>query len=124
MWTEFHFLRPWWLLALLPLVFLLIAFARRRFEMRRWQNVVDAALMPHVLIGAGQGTRRYMTLLLALAGLFGWGMTTAPRPELSGSAAMPGASASQPRTRPGNSKRNAVDLTIIRLQWSPSAMSM
>lgn len=69
MWAEFHFLRPWWLLTLLPLAFLLIAFARRRFEMRRWQNVVDAALMPHVLIGTGQGTRRYTTLLLALAGL-------------------------------------------------------
>jgi Ca-activated chloride channel family protein len=68
MWTELHFLRPWWLLALLPLIIFLALFARRRFEMRRWEKVVDATLLPHVLIGTDQQTRRRSALLLALAG--------------------------------------------------------
>jgi len=67
--NEFHFLRPWWLLAFLPLVFFLVWFARRRFERRRWQNIVDPALMPYVLIGAGHQSRRRATAVVAVAGI-------------------------------------------------------
>jgi Ca-activated chloride channel family protein len=66
--NEFHFLRPAWLLAFLPLIAFLIWFARRRFAMLRWQNIVDPQLMPHVLIGTGYRTRRRITTVLALAG--------------------------------------------------------
>jgi Ca-activated chloride channel family protein len=66
--SEFHFLRPAWLLSFVPLIFFLLWFARRRFEMRRWRNIVDPALMPHVLIGSGYQTRRRVTVVLALAG--------------------------------------------------------
>ena len=66
--NEFHFLRPAWLLAFLPMLSFLIWFARRRFEMLRWQDIVDPQLMPHVLIGTGYQTRRRITMLLALAG--------------------------------------------------------
>jgi len=65
---EFHFLRPWWLLLFVPLVIFLAWFARRRFERRRWRDVVDPALMPHVLIGTGYQARRRITLVLAFAG--------------------------------------------------------
>ena len=68
MFNEFHFLRPYWLLAFLPTVVFLVWFARRRFAMLRWQNIIDPALMPHVLIGAGYRTRRRITTILALAG--------------------------------------------------------
>ena len=67
--SEFHFLRPWWLLALLPLAWFLIAFARRSDARRRWQGVIDAALMPHVLVGAGEQSRRRITAVLAIAGV-------------------------------------------------------
>jgi len=65
---EFHFIRPWWLLSFVPLIVFLVWFARRRFERRRWRDVVDPALMPHVLIGTGYQARRRITLVLALAG--------------------------------------------------------
>ena len=68
MFAEFHLIRPYWLLALVPLGVFLFWFARRRFAMQRWRNVVDPALMPHVLIGAGHGTRRLLTVALGIAG--------------------------------------------------------
>lgn len=67
--AEFQFLRPWWLLALLPLLAFLVWFARRRYEIRRWRGIVDPALMPHVLIGTGAHSRRWITVLLAVAGV-------------------------------------------------------
>ena len=66
--TEFHFLRPWWLILFVPMGIFLLSFARRRFEMRRWRNIVDPQLMPHVLIGTGYRSRRRITALLASAG--------------------------------------------------------
>lgn len=66
--AEFHFLRPWWLLAAWPLIAFLFWFARRRFAMRRWQDIVEPQLMPHVLIGAGYRKRRRVTVWLGLAG--------------------------------------------------------
>lgn len=66
--TEFHFLRPAWLLTLVPLTVFLYWSARRRFATRRWRDVVDPQLMPHVLIGTDSRTRRGVTGWLALAG--------------------------------------------------------
>jgi len=66
--TEFHFLRPWWLVSYIPLILFLAWFARRRFEMRRWRDIIDPQLMPHVLIGTGYQARRRITAALALAG--------------------------------------------------------
>ena len=66
--TEFHFLRPWWLVSYIPLILFLAWFARRRFEMRRWRDIIDPQLIPHVLIGTGYQARRRITAALALAG--------------------------------------------------------
>jgi len=67
--TEFHFLRPWWLVSFVPLIAFLIWFARRRFEMRRWRNIIEPQLMPHVLIGSGYQARRRISAAFALAGI-------------------------------------------------------
>lgn len=66
--AEFHFIRPYWLLAFVPFVVFLVWFARRSLAIRRWRDVVDPALMPHMLIGAGHGTRRRLTGALGLTG--------------------------------------------------------
>ncbi len=66
--AEFHFIRPYWLLAFVPLVVFLVWFARRSLAIHRWRDVVDPALMPHMLIGAGHGTRRRLTGALGLTG--------------------------------------------------------
>lgn len=68
MFAEFHFIRPYWLIALVPLAVFLVWFARRRFAIRRWRDVVDPALMPHMLIGGGQVTRRRLTSALGVVG--------------------------------------------------------
>ncbi len=65
--AEFHFLRPWWLLALPAGVVLILALARGRTSGGAWRRVVDASLQPFVLTGpADLGARRW-PLAAALA---------------------------------------------------------
>lgn len=47
--TQFHFLRPWWLLALLPLVYLLIKIRGYFGSQHQWAKACDAHLLPHLL---------------------------------------------------------------------------
>ena len=47
--AEFHFLRPEWLWAIPLVVACTILLARRELGPGSWQNVIDAALAPHVL---------------------------------------------------------------------------
>ena len=48
---NFHFLRPEWFLALVPLFLLLFWLARRQLRSRGWQAVCDPELLPHLLLG-------------------------------------------------------------------------
>ncbi len=66
--ADFHFLRPWWFLALLPALTLLIILWRRRSEGGSWREVCDSELLPHLLLEAGGRPRRLPLLLLAI----GW----------------------------------------------------
>jgi Ca-activated chloride channel family protein len=50
---QFHFLRPGWLLLLLPLAAWLWGLFRGRYDHGIWRTVVDERLMPHVLSGSG-----------------------------------------------------------------------
>lgn len=65
--TDFHFLRPWWLLALLPLATLLWALRRRRGD-GNWREFCDPALLPHILIEAPGLSGRRPLWLAGLAG--------------------------------------------------------
>ncbi|WP_153242552.1 VWA domain-containing protein, partial [Frateuria defendens] len=68
----FHFLRPWWLLALLALPLLVGWLLRRGGATRRaLARLADAELLPHLLHGAAGG-RRAPPLLLGL----GWTLAT------------------------------------------------
>lgn len=49
--SNFHFLRPQWFLALLPLLLVLFWLARRQLRSRSWQAVCDPELLPHLLLG-------------------------------------------------------------------------
>ncbi|MCB1757146.1 MAG: VWA domain-containing protein [Gammaproteobacteria bacterium] len=83
---EFHFLRPWWWLALPVVVFLAWRLWRFSAQGREWQGVVDDALAPYVLeSGAGARSRWPIVLfalitLLALVALSGpvWEKREAP----------------------------------------------
>lgn len=69
--SDFHFLRPWWLLAFLP-----VAFAGWRVWAttdpgRSWRGTVASHLLPHLLVGGERRTRRFAVSPLATL-LLGW----------------------------------------------------
>ncbi|MDH3645440.1 MAG: VWA domain-containing protein [Gammaproteobacteria bacterium] len=66
--AELHFLRPLWLLAFIPLAAALVWLLGRRPGLRRWANVVDAHLAPHVLIGGATVASRLPAAIAGVAG--------------------------------------------------------
>jgi len=66
---QFHFLRPWWLLLLLPLAGLSWGLLRGHYDRGNWRTVVDERLMPYVLSGADGARRNGMRALLAAVAL-------------------------------------------------------
>ncbi|MDT8387103.1 MAG: VWA domain-containing protein [Thiogranum sp.] len=67
--SEFHFLRPQWLLALLPLAALVTALLRNPARSRSWAPVCDPQLLPWLLAGsAGVQRRPRAPWLIALTG--------------------------------------------------------
>jgi len=68
--ASFHFLRPWWLVLLIPAAFLWWHLRRRSDAGARWASVIDPAILRALTIG-GDGRSRLMphdVLLLA------WGL--------------------------------------------------
>lgn len=47
--ADFHFLRPWWLLAMLPAATLLYLLIKHKFQRGDWGKVCDAELLPFIL---------------------------------------------------------------------------
>ncbi|MFN2166692.1 MAG: vWA domain-containing protein, partial [Anaerolineae bacterium] len=66
--ADLHFLRPLWFLALVPIVMLLALLWRRHARDQAWRALVDAHLLPHLLVGADGAPRRLPLTLLGL----GW----------------------------------------------------
>jgi len=67
--ADFHFLRPDWLWAVPLLVGSVVLLARRQLGPGSWQNVVDAALAPHVLSRSANRRADYRWWLLGLGGV-------------------------------------------------------
>ena len=68
--SNFHFIRPWWLLALLPIAWLLWRLRSVNDETSQWQQSVDPELLAHLLIGNDDNSRQVLWhALLALAWL-------------------------------------------------------
>ncbi|MGB5467107.1 MAG: VWA domain-containing protein, partial [Sedimenticolaceae bacterium] len=61
--TELHFLRPLWLLVLLPALLLTWVLWRRRGDLA-WRNVIAPHLLPHLLAGSGETAGRFRPLHL------------------------------------------------------------
>jgi Ca-activated chloride channel family protein len=68
--SEFHFLRPLWLLALPAVAVLVIGLLRAKYSSRGWQAVCDAQLLPFVLASGQRGSQRRSSApwLLGLTG--------------------------------------------------------
>ncbi|MHB1245652.1 MAG: VWA domain-containing protein [Sulfuriferula sp.] len=67
--SAFHFLRPLWLIALLPLGLMLWMMWRRRLLSRSWQRVVDPRLLAHLLIGKNARQGPWAIFAVGLGGL-------------------------------------------------------
>lgn len=67
--AELHFLRPWWWLALLPLLALLYRMSKHQLAGRSWHGVVDEALAPFVLDSVGKAGKSKLLPWFAILGL-------------------------------------------------------
>lgn len=67
----FHFLRPAWLLALLPSAWLVWQLFRHRHHANIWSQVCDAHLLPSLLLGRESKHQRWPLYALALAWFLG-----------------------------------------------------
>ena len=69
--ADFHFIRPLWLLALIPLGVLLWLMARRKVGACSWETVVDTNLLPYVLMSKTGQDRSWPLYMIGLSGVLG-----------------------------------------------------
>jgi len=65
--SDFHFLRPWWLLALLPAAVFVIALWRVNSALSAWDKAIDKSLLPYLLDRSRNAAQRTPLLLLLCA---------------------------------------------------------
>jgi Ca-activated chloride channel family protein len=66
--TDFHFIRTWWLLALVPLALLVRILHRREDASQAWHGIVAPHLLPFLLSGENRRTRFSPLLFISI----GW----------------------------------------------------
>ncbi len=65
----FHFIRPYWLFALLPLFIILWLLIHRHLSSGNWAKVCDPELLPHILIAQDKKRQKWPFFVLGIAGL-------------------------------------------------------
>lgn len=65
--AEFHFLRPLWLLGLIPIVFFLLALYRVNTSVSAWDKAIDKSLLPYLLDRKKNVSQRTPLIMLACA---------------------------------------------------------
>jgi Ca-activated chloride channel family protein len=64
--AEFHFLRPSWLLALLPAFLIWWGYVRKSDQVERWRRTIDPHLLEHLLVGEHEQSKfRPINIVLA-----------------------------------------------------------
>lgn len=66
--TSFHLLRPWWLLALVPVLAIFFLLRRRQSVQAQWGAVIAPHLLPHLIARPDHG-RNVNPLYLVLSGM-------------------------------------------------------
>ncbi len=66
--TELHFLRPWWILGLIPLIVAVMKVHQFTLLSQNWERVVDPLLAPFVLQGDELKAHRWPSVLLGVIG--------------------------------------------------------
>jgi Ca-activated chloride channel family protein len=67
MWAEFHFLRPIWLLALLPVAWVVAQILRSPQRSSSWRSAVDPHLLGHLMLEDERGASRWPIASLTVA---------------------------------------------------------
>ncbi len=67
--ADFHWLRPAWLLVIPAIIVVAVMLARRQLGAGNWREIIDPALMPHVLSRTPGRGRDHRWWLLGLAGV-------------------------------------------------------
>ena len=70
--SDFHFIRPFWLLALIPALFFFSRLWRLNAQGSAWHKVIDQSLLPY-LLNAGKTTSQRLPLILLI---IVWVLTT------------------------------------------------
>lgn len=63
---SFHFIRPYWFLAVVPLILLLVRWRKNAVQQNQWREQVDEALLPHLLIGQSTPMGRLPVIMLSV----------------------------------------------------------
>jgi len=68
--ADFHFIRPYWFLALLPLAILILFSLKNKLARGNWSDVCDEALLPFILQDSDtQATHRWTSLAMFIASI-------------------------------------------------------
>jgi len=63
--SNFHFLRPWWFLALIPAILLFLLFKRKAVSSGNlWQQYCDPHLLPHLISNYSESQRSWLPHIL------------------------------------------------------------
>ena len=68
--AEFHFLRPWWLLALIPFLGLIIVLWRQAPRLQGWSEICDSHLLAHLPHSEGTKKQVFSVLYLLVSFIF------------------------------------------------------
>lgn len=66
-WSDFHFLRPYWFLALIPFIVLVWYLSKKHLINKHWETVCDPALLPYILVGKTGAKQFVPVVLLSIA---------------------------------------------------------
>ncbi|MBK1877307.1 vWA domain-containing protein [Pelagicoccus mobilis] len=83
---NFHFLRPWWLLAFLPMLIALATLRRQQDARAQWQNIVAPHLLEHLIVKGRQKKSltplglTFIACILAILALAGPSWKRSPSP--------------------------------------------
>jgi Ca-activated chloride channel family protein len=92
--AEFHFIRPYWLLAVIPYLAILVVMLRNKLSQGNWSAVCDAALLPYLLQQKADNQSRWpittgaIAALLAIIGLAGPTWERLPSPVFRNDSAL------------------------------------
>ncbi|MGB1799804.1 MAG: VWA domain-containing protein [Gammaproteobacteria bacterium] len=61
--SDFHFIRPYWFFAAIPVVYVLWKLAKQHLVNKHWESVCDPELLPYILVGKS-GRKKYTNVIL------------------------------------------------------------